>query len=551
MTTRRDPSGLQDSRPPGLERQLSLALDYVSPLPPVRSGISEYSLDLLPELGGLCDLRLVRLPGQPVSPDVARRYPMVESERLGEEGRLPLYQMGNNLHHEAVAGLARRRPGVLTLHDLVLHHLLLSGTLGRGEFEPYRRQLTEEHGWIGWEVARPLAWGGYSQAPQFSLPAHRGLLRSQRGVLVHSRWAAEQIGFEAPEVAVRVVPMGIPLPERATTAEGEAFRRRLGIPLDAPVLGSLGFQTPMKRTPEVIRALARPPLAGAHLIVAGEVAEILDLDAVVREAAVGGRVHVTGFLPYEDFHAAVAACDVCVNLRYPTAGETSAALLRILAVGRPVLVSDFAQFSDLPDAVASKVPLGETEIDELAAHAARLLADAARRRRMAEAAREYVRAEHAPAQAARRILDACRELASRPVPEAPPSGPRRPTSLTWSFLGGVLEVDDLGLPWRVGEARTVRARLANQSLARWLATRVGPGGVHVRVAFRDATGERLPRQHWLRLPRHLDPGDEVHLDTRIRRPPGARMLIVEPVVVGNTSFWALGGPVWQQELDAL
>ncbi|MGH9379086.1 MAG: glycosyltransferase [Thermoanaerobaculia bacterium] len=531
------------------------AIDYVSPLPPVRSGISDYSVDLLPHLAALCDVRLVRLPEQPVDRKVEQRYTVVAPDRLGEGGRVPLYQMGNNLYHEAVGELAWRRPGILTLHDLVLHHLLLGRTLGRGHFEPYRRELTEEYGWIGWEVARPLAWGGYSEAPQFGLPAHRGLLRTQRGVLVHSRWAAEQIAFEAPEVTVRVVPMGVPLPERATIAEGEAFRRRLRIPLDVPVLGSLGFQTPMKRTPQIIRALARPALAAAHLIVAGEVSEYLDLATPVREAGVGDRVHITGFLPYEEFHAAVAACDVCFNLRYPTAGETSASLLRILAVGRPVLVSDFAQFSDLPDTAVSKVGLGDGEVEELAASAARLLADPAGRQRMAEAARAYVRTEHDPEAAARRIVDACRELAPLPpatdprLPEA--AEPRRPTSLTWSFLGGALEVEEPELPWRIGEARTVRARLRNQGLARWLATRVGPGGVHVRVAFRDGAGERLPRQRWLRLPRHLDPGEELLLETRIRRPPGAWTLIMEPVVVGNTSFWALGGPVWQRVLDGI
>ena len=39
-----------------------LRLDYVSPLPPVRSGISDYSAALLPHLEPLCDLRVVRGP---------------------------------------------------------------------------------------------------------------------------------------------------------------------------------------------------------------------------------------------------------------------------------------------------------------------------------------------------------------------------------------------------------------------------------------------------------------------------------------------------------
>ena len=34
-----------------------MKLDYVSPLPPVRSGIADYSLDLLPHLAALVDVR--------------------------------------------------------------------------------------------------------------------------------------------------------------------------------------------------------------------------------------------------------------------------------------------------------------------------------------------------------------------------------------------------------------------------------------------------------------------------------------------------------------
>src|SRR4029079_13617341 len=106
-------------------------LDYVSPLPPVRSGIADYSLDLLPDLAARADVRLIRLPEQEVAAEVLARWPAAEIAVAGEGGRLPLYQMGNNRYHEAVFHLAMGLPGVLTLHDVVLHHLLLDRTLGR------------------------------------------------------------------------------------------------------------------------------------------------------------------------------------------------------------------------------------------------------------------------------------------------------------------------------------------------------------------------------------------------------------------------------------
>ena len=73
----------------------ALRLDYVSPLPPVRSGIADYSRDLLPHLAPLCELRLLLLPDQEVEAELTARY---ATAPLGtpHEGRVPLYQMGNN-----------------------------------------------------------------------------------------------------------------------------------------------------------------------------------------------------------------------------------------------------------------------------------------------------------------------------------------------------------------------------------------------------------------------------------------------------------------------
>ncbi|HEV7785664.1 MAG TPA: glycosyltransferase, partial [Thermoanaerobaculia bacterium] len=341
-----------------------MKLDYVSPLPPVRSGIADYSVDLLPALAALADVRLIRLPELPVSPEIERAWPLAPAEETGAGGRLPLYQMGNNRYHQGVRDLAMRIPGVLTLHDVVLHHLLQDITLGRHDpegFPDYKAALTRDHGWIGEAAALAKRWNAWGEAPLFALPAHRTLLRRQRGVLVHSRWAAECLTDEEVGVPVRAIPMGVPLPPAADEAAGRALRRRFGLPEEGPVIGSFGFQTPIKRTLSAVRALAAPGLERVHLVIAGQASPAMDLEGEARRAGVADRVHVLGFLPFEDFEASIAAVDLCLNLRYPTAGETSASLLRVLAAGRPAIVSDYAQFAELPAEVALRVPLGDEE----------------------------------------------------------------------------------------------------------------------------------------------------------------------------------------------
>jgi len=557
-----------------------LRLDYVSPLPPVRSGIADYSADLLPLLAAhpqVAELRLVRLPDQAVAEELAATYPLLDAAEWAAEAtgdRLALYQMGNNPYHEAVLELALERPGVLVLHDLVLHHLLVERTLSRGVLEPYVEQLERDHGWVGRAVATTRRWGGYTDAGVFALPAHRTLLRRQRGVLVHSAWAAGMIAEEDAEIAVRTLPMGVPLPPAAGPPGGaaaRAARRALGLPEEAPLLGSFGFQTPIKRTAAAVRALARPQLAGAHLLVVGEVSPQVDLVAAARRAGVAGRVHVTGFVDYALFEQALAACDLALNLRYPTAGETSASLLRLLAAGRPALVSDYAQFRDLPSAAVVRVPLGDGEEEALAAAAAALLADRPRLQAMGEAARRHVAEEHAPERAAAAMVAACGELAALAPPGdraalAPP-----PTTAAWDRLRGEvsLELDgaELGAggtgsgagsggagsgSWRAGERRRLTLRLCNGGACRWLAARRGPGGVAFRLSLlaggRDVEAERP----WIPLPRDLAPGEETTVTLELRRPPGPARLRVEPLILNGWSGSEVSrpaAPCWEGVLE--
>ena len=87
----------------------------------------------------------------------------------------------------------------------------------------------------------------------------------------------------------------------------------------------------------------------------------------------------------------MAACDVLVNLRYPTMGETSGSVIRALSLGRPLIVSDVGWFSELPDDVVLKVPVDEYEVATL--EAALTLA-VERAQQLGDAARAYVAAEH-------------------------------------------------------------------------------------------------------------------------------------------------------------
>ncbi len=537
------------------------AVDFVSPLPPVRSGIADYSVDLLDELAPLCDLRLVRLPGQEIASHVLDRYQVVDAAALDPVGRLPFYQMGNNVYHEGVRRLALDSPGVVTVHDLRLHHLLVESTLASGDLDAYVSGLGEEHGWEGAAAALSIRWGGHGRARLFEMPAHRSLLLRQRGLLTHSDWGLrfleEELGEESGRAGGRLppmrrVPMPMPAPALPGPEQAAAWRRRAGVPRSAVLIGSFGFQTPIKRTDVLLRVLAEPGMEQAHALVVGDVAAELDLDALARDLGVQDRVTMAGFLDAAAFPTAIAACDLCLNLRYPSAGETSASLLRILALGRAAVVSDYAQFVELPDDIVIKAPLKDdpgAEAGALAFLLRGLLAAPDRLTGMGAAARAFIEREHRPASVARAVFEALDEWSRAPAGErtAPPRPPA-PTSLTWGWLPGRIEVEGCDPPWPDGERRSIELVVANTGFATWLSGHNQDGGVVLEPQLWSGGRDLFRGRPWIPLPRDLPPGDSCRISLKLRRPIGRARLRFEPHLFGGGSMTLCGATAFDRAL---
>ncbi len=102
--------------------------------------------------------------------------------------------------------------------------------------------------------------------------------------------------------------------------------------------------------------------------------------------------------------------DACVSLRYPTMGETSGVVVRALALGTPLVVSDVGWFAELPDAVALKVPVAGGEVEALTEHLRALAGDPGLRAALGAAGRELARTEHAVGHVADLYAGACEQV---------------------------------------------------------------------------------------------------------------------------------------------
>ena len=86
-----------------------MKIAVLTPLPPARTGVAHYASILLPALAKRADVRA---------------FDSLDGYRRDDFDHV-IYHLGNNPFHEFVYAEAMREPGVIVLHDLVLHHLIV------------------------------------------------------------------------------------------------------------------------------------------------------------------------------------------------------------------------------------------------------------------------------------------------------------------------------------------------------------------------------------------------------------------------------------------
>jgi glycosyltransferase involved in cell wall biosynthesis len=429
---------------------------FASPLPPATSGIADYAAELLPHLAaeGL-DLALYFEGSAPPAEPLRSAFPCRPARALVREAGsydLVVYQMGNSApHHAEIRRALLEVPGVAVLHEYVLHHLVRELTLAAGDGEAFVEEMRYAAGESGRRAAQRLLDSHFPVDP-WRFPLFERAVDRSFAVGVHSESARRRIRASRPAAWVErlAFPVALDRLRPPTEAERRAARAELGLADAAPLLASYGFVTPHKRLGPALRAFARfrRERPAARFLVCGEVSPHYDFGALLAEVGEAGIV-VTGRLALDAFDRALGAADLALNLRHPTGGETSAALVRLLARGVPSAVTGAGWFAELPDGVVAKVPAGEGEEELLldlyraAARDADLLAA------MSRAARRYAEREHAPERSARDYAGLlARVAAARPevAPAAPPLAPWRGDDPRIALLASVgADLADLGL----------------------------------------------------------------------------------------------------------
>lgn len=275
-----------------------------------------------------------------------------------------LYHLGNNALHRQAYEKAIERPGLVVLHDAVLNHFFLSTQ----DQQHYVAEFVYNYGAWFEDFARRL-WRERARAAEdfryFEYPMLRRVVERAKGVIVHNPAAARAASAHGARCVTEIPHLSLPTPA-VPVAVREHLRRQLAGSGRGVLFGVFGFLRETKRLVRVLEVFRRleSSLPEARLLVAGRfVSE--ELARACEPYFRMRNVIRVGFLSERELSLYVAAIDVGINLRWPTAGETSGMTIRLMSSGKAVVVSDTLENARWPEDCVVRIPTGVEESDAL------------------------------------------------------------------------------------------------------------------------------------------------------------------------------------------
>jgi glycosyltransferase involved in cell wall biosynthesis len=350
---------------------------FFSPMPPAPTGVADYSAALFQAMRATGDIEL-------------------------NHGTPSLYHLGNNHLHREIYAHALERPGVAVLHDAVLQHFFL-GALNEAA---YVDEFIFNYG----EWTRDLARGLWRKRAHsavdpcyFEYPMLKRIATRSRAIIVHNPAAAEAVRRHAPDVRIIEIPHLFVAPD---IPDATRFRESIGIAPDTLLVSVFGHMREAKRLPSIVRAMRK---TGARLLIAGAFVSS-DLERALAASLDDPRILRTSYLAEPDFWRYAAATDVCLNLRFPTAGETSGIGVRLMGIGKPVVFTAGAEIARIPENACLRVDAGPAEEEMLTDIIEWLARDRQAAQEIGKRAARHIAADHAIEKVAAQYWDALRRL---------------------------------------------------------------------------------------------------------------------------------------------
>lgn len=493
-----------------------LRLAHIGPLPPERTGVADYSAELIFELTRWYQIDVIV---KDKDTEMSDRYVRANCRvRSVEEFKRDaysydriLYHMGNSTFHAHIFSLIDDYPGVVVLHDFFLSNIQAHREMHGMAPNSWVYALYRSHGYHAVQQRYESPDGS---AVGWHYPANLGVLQAAQGIIVHSehsRALAQKWYGKDAAIDWTVIPL---LRRPAVQVTRGMARVGLGLGEDDLLICSFGMTGPTKLSHRLLDAWFASPLSHnprAYLVFVGQNDDGDYGRALLRTISAKGamdRIRITGWANADTFRHYLAAVDIGVQLRTLSRGEISGAALDCMNYGVATVVNAHGGMKDIDPTAVWRLP-DEFQDNDLVDALTALAGDKDRRRALGARAQEIIHTRHAPRACAEKYVRAiesyyqggeCRlpglvralatqapskrewpELAASLARNFPPS-PRRPQLL--------VDVSELAQ----GDAKTGIQRVVRTILSEWLQKPPGDYQVEPVYAGTDRLGYRYARR---------------------------------------------------------
>ena len=399
-------SALEKIKPFTSSRRKSLA--WVTPMPPLRSGIATYAATLLPALEMHYDVTVITdSPANITSKQQTTQWLLKNGYRFDRI----CYHIGNSPFHQAIQDCAIRWPGSLVLHELYLGDLQFSYEGGLEAInQRWLRELYRCHGFHAiWDAAQD------QEHPLKTLrtyPTNRQLIQRSLGSIVHSLDAKQRLKTMLPKTSTVKIPMVNAL--RTLPSRNQA-RESLGIDQNTIRICSVGIVGAGKGSLDILRAWSQLPKDirdQSQLIFLGDNDSYDYGQSMLREIErlkASSQVIITGWTSDRIYNNYLASSDFAIQLRTISRGESSAAVLDVVSSSIPTIVNANTSMSELPSNSVLTVP-EHFQAEDLCSAMQALIRDLDGYRSRARSAQIELQTKHAPDAVGKAYRDALEDI---------------------------------------------------------------------------------------------------------------------------------------------
>jgi len=376
-----------------------MKIAYFSPLNPLKSGISDYSEQLLKYLQNHFEIDIFVDDFTPENEFINYNFKVFDYIKnpsiLGtlKEYDHIVYNIGNNPHyHSNMYDVFLKYNGVIILHDFVLYFLITGYYLENLNSEKLFLDEMVYNDEVNGEKKAMKILNSSIDPLEFDkpheVPLNKRLINSAKAIIVHSDYARNKVLEINPAAnCIKINQIGPDTAGIDYYKELKKFyRKKYNIKEDEILISSFGYVSLTKRIDKVLEALASFKDKKFKYLLVGEGDYI---DPLINKYGLDGLVIKTGFKDLIEFDDLIACSDIVVNLRYPYMGETSAAMIRALCLGKPTIVSNIGWFSEIDDASVIKIEIDKYEVENLKKYLSKLIDDSNYKDSLGQKAKEY------------------------------------------------------------------------------------------------------------------------------------------------------------------